>query len=70
MAFKKGFIHLFKFSLRKDVMQLSQGAYAPFEFVLDSFILLSTATPFVDSNQSIGYFLQPFDNFIILDKIC
>ena len=32
-------------------MQLSQGAYAPFEFVLDSFILLSTVKPFVDSNQ-------------------
>ena len=40
MAFKKGFIHLLKLSLRKDFFQLSQGAYASFEFFLDSFILL------------------------------
>ena len=26
MAFKEGFVHLFKLSLRKDVFQLSQGA--------------------------------------------
>ena len=40
MTFKEGFVHLFKLSLRKDVFQLSQGAFAPFEPVLDSFILL------------------------------
>ena len=40
MAFKKGFIHLFKLSLRKDIFQISQGAYAPIEFVLDNFIFL------------------------------
>ena len=40
MAFKEGFVHLFKLSLRKDIFQLSQGAYALFELVLNSFILL------------------------------
>ena len=34
MAFKKGFMHLFKLSLRKDVFQLSQGAYAPLSLFL------------------------------------
>ena len=50
-ASKKGFIHLFKLSLRKDVFQLSHGAYAPFEFVLDNFILLFPAKAFVDVNS-------------------
>ena len=48
MAFRKDFIHLFKLSLMKDVFQLSQGAFAYFELVLDSFILLIPVKAFVD----------------------
>ena len=69
MAFKKGFVHLFKLSLRKDVFQLSQRAYAPFEFVLDGFILLFPVKALVDVNLYILHLLHPFDNFIIEDKI-
>ena len=50
MAFKKGFIHLLKLSLKKDVFQLCQGAYAPFAFVLDNFILLFPDKVFADVN--------------------
>ena len=69
MAFKKGFMHLFKRSLRKNVFQLSPGAYASFEFFLDNFILLFPVKAFVDANPSIFYFLHSFDNFIIEEKI-
>ena len=50
MALKKGFMYLFKLSLRKDVFQLSQRAYARFEFVLDSCIFLFPVKAFVDVN--------------------
>ena len=69
MAFKEGFVHSFKLSLRKDIFQLSQGAYATFELVLDSFILLFPVKTFIDVNHQMLYFLDPFDNFIIEDKI-
>ena len=69
MAFKKGCIHLFKLSLRKDVFQLSHGAYVPFEFVLDSFILLFPVKAFVDVHPEIFYLFHSFDNFIIEEKI-
>ena len=69
MAFKEGFVHLFKLSLKKDVFQLSQGDYAPFELVLHSFILLFPVKAFIDVNPQIFYLLYPFDNCIIEDKI-
>ena len=69
MAFKEAFVHLFKLSLRKDVFQLSQGAYAPFELVLHSSILLFPVKALININPQISYLLYPFDNFIIEDKI-
>ena len=69
MAFKEGFVHLLKLSLRKDVFQLSQGVYAPLELVLNSFILLFPVKAFIDVNPQIFYLLYPFNNFIIEDKI-
>ena len=69
MTFKEGFVHLFKLSLRNDIFQLSQGGYAPFELVLDSFILLFLVKTFIDVNPQMLYFLNPFENFIIEEKI-
>ena len=62
-------MHLLELSLRKCAFQLSQGAYAPFAFVLDNFILLLQVKAFVDVNPLIFYLLYPFDNFIIDDRI-
>ena len=68
MAFKEGFVHLFKLSLRKDVFQLSQGAYAPFELVLHSFILLFPVKAFIDVNPQIFNLFYLHDSFNIEDK--
>ena len=61
MAFKEGFVHLFKLSLRKDVFQLSQEAYAPFELVLHSFTLLFPVKALIDVNPQVFYLLYPFN---------
>ena len=68
MAFKDGFVHLFKLSLRKDFFQLSQRAYALFELVLHSFLLLFPVEAFINVNPEMFHLLYPFDNCIIEDK--
>ena len=65
MVFKEGFVHLFKLSVRKDVFQLSQGAYALFELALHSFILLFPVKAFIDVNPK--YFI--FSSFLITSSL-
>ena len=69
MAFKERFVNLINIPLRKDVVQLSSGAQAPFQFVFDSFVLLSPIEAFVDVDPQGFCFVNPFDNFIIEDKV-